>query len=132
MRPEHSFLPEILLDQRPEVIENLQESRQRSELNLNVSQLNQSISLPSDDTSTTIIAKMDEKGMTEDRVIDQLMKWINEAVVGNPSNKDWIELPDRKARLQLINMVLKVRKVYKPDNVINIVNAFGTPARNLY
>jgi len=58
-----------------------------------------------------------------DKYMLEMMKfWMETAVVANPKTGEYYD--DWKARSALMNMYFKVMKKYKPDTIINIINAF--------
>lgn len=75
-----------------------------------------------------MISKLEEAWLSHDYLFKQLKIWIDSAEMANP--KTWEPMEDRKAKARLLDMVFKLRKDYKSDTVINIVNAFAAVPKN--
>lgn len=61
--------------------------------------------------------------VTDDWIIDHLKDWVENAIAVDP--KTWEFYPDYKAKAQYLNMIMKVKRMYKGQTVINVINAFS-------
>lgn len=72
----------------------------------------------------TIIAALEKAGLNDDYIMSVIKEGIENAVFQGPKGamlRDWPSI------IKLIDKYLKLKKYYKSDTVINVLNAFANP-----
>ena len=72
----------------------------------------------------TIIAALEKVGLNDDYIMWVIKEGIESAVVQGPKGAI---LRDRPSIIKLVDKYLKLKKYYKSDTVINVLNAFANP-----
>ena len=76
---------------------------------------------------------IDDIGVTDEWIIKQLKMWVEEAY---KVDKNWNPVNDWGARSRMLDMLAKMKWMYKEDNtqnkaVMNVLNAFSGKGKNL-
>ena len=74
----------------------------------------------------TIIAALEKAGLDDDYIMWVIKEWIENAVFQGPKGAI---LRDRPSIIKLVDKYLKLKKYYKSDTVINVLNAFANPSQ---
>lgn len=73
---------------------------------------------------STIIAALEKAGLDDDYIMWVIKEGIESAVFQGPKGA---MLRDRPSIIKLVDKYLKLKKYYKSDTVINVLNAFANP-----
>ena len=74
----------------------------------------------------TIIAALEKAGLDDDYIMWVIKEGIENAVFQGPKGAI---LRDRPSIIKLVDKYLKLKKYYKSDTVINVLNAFANPSQ---
>lgn len=74
----------------------------------------------------TIIAALEKAGLNDDYIMSVIKEGIESAVFQGPKGA---VLRDRPSIIKLVDKYLKLKKYYKSDTIINVLNAFANPGQ---
>ena len=79
-----------------------------------------------DQLSNMIRKKLEDAWRTDEYLISSLLEGYKSAVIQGPKGEI---LEDRRTRASIAKEILKLKWYYKPQQVVNIVNAFSVPPK---
>lgn len=80
------------------------------------------MSLPINENN--VIRAFNDAGMTDAKIIQDLIEIKDNAVIGNPGSKNRDMMEDRKTKLKVIELIMKAKQMLKWTPVIQVINAF--------